>query len=63
MLVYDDTLGTNAPNVKVITVDGKVTLRGAAANAAGQIFEKAGADDISYTEEASVSAAQKVAAR
>ena len=27
-LVDDATLGTNAQNVKVITVDGKVTLRG-----------------------------------
>lgn len=33
MLVDDDTLGTNAQNVKVITVDGKVTLRGPVANA------------------------------
>lgn len=33
MLVDDDTLGTNAENVKVITVDGVVTLRGAVANA------------------------------
>jgi len=32
MLVDDDTLGTNAQNVKVITVDGKVTLRGPVAN-------------------------------
>jgi hyperosmotically inducible periplasmic protein len=29
----DDTLGTNAQNVKVITVDGRVTLRGAVASA------------------------------
>ena len=35
-LIDDDTLGTNAKNVKVITVDGKVTLRGAVANAADQ---------------------------
>lgn len=33
MLVDDDTLGTNAQNVKVVTVDGKVTLRGPVANA------------------------------
>jgi len=33
VLVDDDTLGTNAQNVKVITVDGMVTLRGAVANA------------------------------
>jgi osmotically-inducible protein OsmY len=33
MLVDDDSLGTNAQNVKVITVDGKVTLRGPVANA------------------------------
>ena len=33
MLVDDDTLGTNAQNVKVITVDGLVTLRGAVENA------------------------------
>lgn len=32
-LVDDDTLGTNAENVKVITVDGKVTLRGPVASA------------------------------
>jgi len=32
-LVDDDTLGTNAQNVKVVTVDGKVTLRGPVANA------------------------------
>lgn len=32
-LVDDDTLGTNSQNVKVITVDGMVTLRGAVANA------------------------------
>jgi len=32
-LVDDSTLGTNAQNVKVITVDGKVTLRGPVANA------------------------------
>ena len=32
-LVDDDTLGTNAQNVKVITVDGKVTLRGPVASA------------------------------
>jgi len=36
MLVDDDTLGTNAQNVKVITVDGMVTLRGPVANAAEQ---------------------------
>lgn len=36
MLVDDDTLGTNAQNVKVITVDGNVTLRGAVANAEEQ---------------------------
>jgi osmotically-inducible protein OsmY len=33
MLVDDDTLGTNAQNVKVITVGGRVTLRGAVASA------------------------------
>jgi len=33
MLVDDDALGTNAQNVKVITVDGMVTLRGAVATA------------------------------
>jgi len=33
MLVDDDTLGMNAQNVKVITVDGKVTLRGPVATA------------------------------
>jgi len=33
MLVDDNTLGTNAQNVKVITVDGMVTLRGAVATA------------------------------
>jgi osmotically-inducible protein OsmY len=33
MLVDDDTLGTNAQNVKVITVNGKVTLRGPVATA------------------------------
>lgn len=33
MLVDDDSLGTNAENVKVITVDGMVTLRGAVASA------------------------------
>jgi len=33
VLVDDDTLGTNAQNVKVITVDGTVTLRGAVASA------------------------------
>ena len=32
-LVDDDSLGTNAQNVKVITVDGVVTLRGPVANA------------------------------
>jgi len=32
-LADDDTLGTNARNVKVITVDGMVTLRGPVANA------------------------------
>lgn len=32
-LVDDDSLGTNAQNVKVITVDGMVTLRGPVANA------------------------------
>ena len=32
MLVDDGTLGTNAQNVKVITVDGTVTLRGPVAN-------------------------------
>lgn len=31
-LVDDDSLGTNAQNVKVITVDGTVTLRGAVGN-------------------------------
>jgi len=36
MLVDDDALGTNAQNVKVITVDGMVTLRGPVANAAEQ---------------------------
>jgi len=33
VLVDDETLGTNAQNVKVITVDGMVTLRGAVASA------------------------------
>ena len=33
MLVDDDTLGTNAQNVKVVTIDGKVTLRGPVATA------------------------------
>jgi hyperosmotically inducible periplasmic protein len=32
-LVDDDSLGTNARNVKVITVDGMVTLRGPVASA------------------------------
>jgi osmotically-inducible protein OsmY len=32
-LVDDDTLGTNAQNLKVITIDGMVTLRGAVASA------------------------------
>ncbi len=32
-LVDDETLGTNAENVKVITIDGNVTMRGAVANA------------------------------
>jgi hyperosmotically inducible periplasmic protein len=32
-LVDDDTLGTNAKNVKVITVNGQVTLRGPVENA------------------------------
>lgn len=32
-LVDEDTLGTNAENVKVITVDGMVTLRGPVASA------------------------------
>jgi|LNFM01.1.fsa_nt_gb sporulation protein YlmC with PRC-barrel domain len=32
-LVDDGTLGTNAQNVKVITIDGAVTLRGVVANA------------------------------
>lgn len=36
MLVDDATLGTNAQNVKVITVNGMVTLRGPVANAAEQ---------------------------
>jgi len=36
VLVDDDTLGTNAQNVKVITIDGMVTLRGAVANSAEQ---------------------------
>jgi hypothetical protein len=36
MLVDDDTLGTDARNVKVITVDGMVTLRGAVENAEEQ---------------------------
>jgi osmotically-inducible protein OsmY len=36
MLVDDDTLGTNAQNVKVITVGGRVTLRGAVASAEEQ---------------------------
>lgn len=35
-LVDDDTLGTNAQNVKVITVDGMVTLRGPVTNAEEQ---------------------------
>jgi hyperosmotically inducible periplasmic protein len=52
MLVDDDTLGTNAQNVKVITVDGKVTLRGPVATASERtrvvaIAEKvAGADRV-----------------
>ena len=33
LLVDDETLGTNAQNVKVISVDGMVTLRGPVANA------------------------------
>ncbi|MBX9605962.1 MAG: BON domain-containing protein [Gammaproteobacteria bacterium] len=33
-LMEDDNLGTNAKNVKVIAVDGKVTLRGPVADAA-----------------------------
>ncbi len=32
-LVADDTLGTNAKNIKVIAVNGHVTLRGPVANA------------------------------
>ena len=36
MLVDDDTLGTNAQNVKVVTIDGKVTLRGPVATSAEQ---------------------------
>lgn len=36
ILVDDDTLGTNARNVKVITIDGKVTLRGPVASASEQ---------------------------
>lgn len=32
-LMEDDSLGTNAKNVKVIAVDGKVTLRGPVADA------------------------------
>lgn len=35
-LVDDETLGTNAQNVKVITVGGMVTLRGPVASAAEQ---------------------------
>lgn len=35
-LVDDDTLGTDAQNVKVITVDGTVTLRGPVATGAEQ---------------------------
>ena len=35
-LVDDDALGTNAQNVKVITVDGMVTLRGPVATAEEQ---------------------------
>jgi hyperosmotically inducible periplasmic protein len=35
-LVDDETLGTNAQNVKVITVDGMVTLRGPVTNAEEQ---------------------------
>lgn len=34
VLVADDSLGTDAKNVKVITVNGQVTLRGPVANAA-----------------------------
>ncbi|HSO47894.1 MAG TPA: BON domain-containing protein [Rhizobiaceae bacterium] len=50
MLVDDATLGTNAQNVKVVTVDGKVTLRGPVASAAEQarivsIAEKAAGPD------------------
>ena len=33
MLVDDESLGTNAQNVKVITAGGMVTLRGAVATA------------------------------
>ena len=36
VLVDDDALGTNAQNVKVITVDGMVTLRGPVATAEEQ---------------------------
>ena len=35
-LVGDDSLGINAHNVKVITVDGRVTLRGPVASTAEQ---------------------------
>lgn len=51
-LVDDDTLGTNAQNVKVITVDGKVTLRGPVASADEQArvvaiaHQAAGADRV-----------------
>lgn len=53
MLVDDDTLGTDARNVKVITVDGMVTLRGAVENADEQARivaiakEAAGLDRVS----------------
>lgn len=52
LLVDDDTLGTNAQNVKVITVDGLVTLRGPVANAdeqsriVGIARQAAGADRV-----------------
>lgn len=36
VLIGDDTLGTNAQNVKVMTVDGTVTLRGAVASKSEQ---------------------------
>lgn len=52
-LVDDDSLGTNAQNVKVVTVKGMVTLRGAVASAEEQARivaiakEAAGQDRVS----------------